>query len=114
MDIQDVTGPQLGERDRVRIWEALSSSALCATHAWGRGGYFWNVILNSREGLLRFLSSVGSGLWCQSSGEEQRKRERPPSRLGHTGGDLRCHHLAHVTAITVCLGLIYLKPIMSS
>lgn len=65
MDSQDTTGLQLGERDGGRIWEVMSSSALCAIHAWGAGGYFWNIILNSREGLSGFVSSVGSGLQCQ-------------------------------------------------
>lgn len=49
------------------FWETVSSSALCAFHAWGTGGYFWNIILNNREGLSGFISSVGSGLQCQSS-----------------------------------------------
>lgn len=67
MDSPDMTRLQLGERDGVRIWEAMSSSALCDIHVWGTGGYFWNIILNSREGLSGFVSSVGSGLRCQSS-----------------------------------------------
>lgn len=71
-----------------KIWEMMSSSALCDTRAWGTGGYFWNIILKSREGLSGFVSSVSSDLWCQSCynfklqnevlyGEEENKETVP-------------------------------------
>lgn len=83
----------------------MSSSALCDICAWETGGYFWNIILKSREGyqvsfhLLVLICGANHTTILNDKmksyvvrREKKKKKRECSSQLGFTCGDPCFHH----------------------